>query len=76
MVYLRRKHMKLLGTLLMTLPLYVACEQEGPLERAAEEVDEAIEDARNGGETVGNAIDDAVDEVREGVNDAADELDN
>ena len=31
--------MKLLAVLLMTLPLYVACEREGPFERAAEEVD-------------------------------------
>jgi hypothetical protein len=68
--------MKLLGTLLMTLPLFVACEREGPLERAGEEIDEAIDDARNGGETVGNQIDDAIDDVREGVNDAADELDD
>jgi hypothetical protein len=68
--------MKLLGILLMTLPLYVACERQGPLERAAEEIDEAVEDIGNGGETVGNKIDDAIDDVREGVNDAADELDN
>jgi hypothetical protein len=66
--------MKLLAVLLMTLPLYVACEREGPLERAAEEVDEAIEDVKNGGETLGNKVDDAVDDVREGVDDAADEL--
>jgi hypothetical protein len=66
--------MKLLAVLLMTLPLYVACEREGPLERAAEEVDEAIEDVKNGGETLGNKVDDAVDDVREGVNDATDEI--
>jgi len=66
--------MKLLAVLLMTLPLYVACERESPLERAAEEVDEAIEDVRNGGETLGNKVDDAVDDVREGVDDATDEL--
>jgi hypothetical protein len=66
--------MKLLAVLLMTLPLYVACEREGPLERAAEEVDEAFEDVKNGGETVGNKIDDAIDGVRDGVNDAVDEL--
>jgi hypothetical protein len=68
--------MKILAVLLLTLPLYVACERPGPLERAAEEVDEAFEDVRNGGETVGNSIDDAVDEVRDGVNDAVDELDS
>ena len=66
--------MKLLPLLLLTLPLYVACEKQGPLERAAEEVDEAFEDVKNGGETVGNKVDDAIDDVREGVSDAADEL--
>jgi hypothetical protein len=66
--------MKLLPALLMTLPLYVACERQGPFERAAEEVDEAIEDAKNGGETTANKVDDAIDDVRKGVNDAVDEL--
>jgi hypothetical protein len=66
--------MKLLAVLLMTLPLYVACEREGPLERVGEEVDEAFEDARNGGETLGNKVDDAIDDVREGVDDATEEL--
>lgn len=61
--------MKALAALLMTLPL-VACENDGPLERAAEEIDEAVEDVRAGGETAGNAIDDAVDEVVEDVEDA------
>jgi len=68
--------MKLIAALLMTVPLFVACEKQGPLERAAEEVDEAIEDIKNGGETTGNKIDDAVDDVRDGVDDAADELKN
>jgi hypothetical protein len=67
--------MKLLSVLLMTLPLFVACERQGPFERAAEEVDEAFEDVKNGGETVGNKVDDAIDDVRDGVNDAIDELD-
>jgi hypothetical protein len=66
--------MKLLPVLLLTLPLYVACERQGPIERAAEEVDEAIEDAKNGGETIANKVDDAVDDVRKGVNDATEEL--
>jgi hypothetical protein len=68
--------MKLFAILLMTLPLYVACEKQGPLQRAGEEVDEAIEDVRNNGETLGNKVDDAIDEVRDGVNDAADEFED
>jgi hypothetical protein len=51
------------------------CEREGPLERFGEEVDEAAENVRNGGETTGNRVDDAVDDVRDGVEDARDELD-
>jgi hypothetical protein len=66
--------MKLLAVLLITLPLYAACEKQGPLQRAGEEIDEAFEDARNGGETLGNQVDDAIDDVRDGVSDAADEL--
>ena len=66
--------MKLLAALLMTLPLYVACEPKGPLQQAGQEVDQAIEDARNGGETLGNKIGDAADDVREGVENAVDEL--
>jgi predicted small lipoprotein YifL len=50
------------------------CDEQGPLERAGEEVDEAVEDIGNGGETLGNSIDDAVDDVREGAEDAADEV--
>jgi hypothetical protein len=59
---------------LALLLVLVGCEGQGPLERAGEEVDEAVEDVRNGGETLGNQVDDAVDEVRDGINDAADEL--
>jgi hypothetical protein len=51
-----------------------ACEQQGPGERVGEEVDEAIEDIRNGGETNSNRVDDAVDNLRDGVDDARDEL--
>ena len=65
--------MKMLAALLLLLPLW-ACDREGPLERAGEEIDEAAENIRNGGETPGNRADDAVDDVREGVNDARDEI--
>lgn len=50
------------------------CEDQGPVERAGEEIDEAVEDVRAGGETMGNKVDDAVDEAREGVEDAAEEV--
>jgi hypothetical protein len=52
-------------TLLPMMLLLLACEQEGPIERAGEEIDEAVEDIRAGGETTENQIDDAIDDVRE-----------
>jgi hypothetical protein len=60
----RGDHMKKFALLPMML-LLLACEQEGPLERAGEEIDEAVEDIRAGGETTENQIDDAIDDVRE-----------
>lgn len=48
-----------------------ACEKQGPLERAGEEVDEAIDTAKRGGEeSTATKADDALDETRE----AAEEL--
>ena len=52
----------------------LGCEREGPLERFGEEVDEGIEDVREGGETLGNRIDDAGDEIREGVEETREEI--
>jgi hypothetical protein len=54
---------------LIVLPL-LACETDGPIERAGEELDEAVEDIRAGGETTGNKIDDTIDEVKENLEDA------
>ncbi len=51
----------------------VGCDEPGPLERAGEEMDEAVEDARNGGETFGNQVDDAIDEMRDDISDATEE---
>ncbi len=63
---------------LMLIPvalLLVACEKQGPLEQAAEEIDEAVEDVKAGGETTGNKIDDAIDEAREDIADATEKSD-
>lgn len=52
-----------------------ACEKQGPLERAGEEVDEAVDTVKNGGEeSTATKADDAVDDLRKGVNDAAEDL--
>lgn len=67
--------MKLLTALLLALPL-LGCDNDGTAERAGEEIDEAAEDVRAGGETAGNRIDDAVDDTREAAEDVRDEIEN
>ncbi len=52
------------------------CEREGPMERAGEEVDEAVDTVKEGEESTSNKVDDAMDEMRDGANDAADEVRN
>src|SRR5690606_37238599 len=42
-----------------------ACEDKGPVEQAAEEVDEAIDTVGRGEESTANKVDDAVDELRD-----------
>ncbi len=66
----------MLAALACTLSIGIAgCDRKGPLEQAGEEVDEAIDTMKSGGEeSTANKLDDAVDDVREGVDDAADEL--
>jgi predicted small lipoprotein YifL len=45
-----------------------ACEKKGPLEKAGEEVDEAVNTLKNGGkETTADKIDDAVDKAGEKI---------
>jgi len=51
-----------------------ACQREGPAERLGEEVDEAVENIREGGETLGNQLDDAADDVRKRAEDAREEV--
>jgi predicted small lipoprotein YifL len=51
-----------------------ACEKQGPLEKAGEEVDEAVDTIKNGGEqSTSTKVDDALDEARDKVEDAADD---
>lgn len=51
-----------------------ACDDKGPAEQVGEEVDEAVDTVREGGESAANKADDAVDEMREGAQDAAEEV--
>ena len=47
-----------------------ACEKQGPVERAGEEVDEAVDTIKHGGEeSTANKVDDALDEARDSVED-------
>ncbi len=66
----------MLAALACTMTLGIAaCEKKGPLEQAGEEIDEAVDTMKRGGqESTENKLDDAVDDVREGIDDAADEL--
>ena len=50
------------------------CDKKGPIEQAGEEIDEAVQTAKDGRESTATKVDDAVDELREGAEDAADEL--
>ena len=62
---------------LMIIPmafLLMACEKQGPLEQVGEEIDEAVQDIKAGGETTGNKIDDAMDEARKDVEDAVEKV--
>lgn len=61
--------MKLLILIPMAF-LLMACEKQGTLEQAGEEIDEAIEDIKAGGETTGNKIDDAIDDARKDIEEA------
>ncbi|WP_129641893.1 hypothetical protein [Peristeroidobacter agariperforans] len=69
---------KLLWSALLAATLSVglaACDKKGPVEQAGEEVDEAVDTLKNGGEeSTENKVDDAIDEAREGAEDTADEL--
>jgi hypothetical protein len=51
-----------------------ACEKQGPIEKAGEEVDEAVDTIKNGGEeSTATKVDDALDDARDKVEDAADD---
>jgi predicted small lipoprotein YifL len=69
----RLAHLAALAMLGLSL---AACEEKGPMERAGEEVDEAVDSVKNGGESTATKADDAMDEVREGAKDAAEEVKN
>lgn len=56
--------------------LLAACEQEGPMERAGEEIDEAVaevdDSAEDAVEEIGDSAEEAADEVEEEIDAAKD----
>jgi predicted small lipoprotein YifL len=58
---------------LMVLGL-AACEKKGPMERAGEEIDEAVDTMKHGRESTSSKADDAVDEIREGARETTEEV--
>lgn len=51
--------------LAMVGALAVGCDNKGPMEQAGEEVDEAVDTMKDGGESTADKVDDAMDELRE-----------
>ncbi len=63
----------LLMAIALSSPLS-GCKQQGPVERAGEEVDEAVDTLKSGHESTANKVDDAVDDLRDGAKKAADDV--
>jgi hypothetical protein len=74
---------KLIGVcalVVLALALMGCPEKKGPLEKAGEKMDDAMDDVgdslENAIETVGDKVENATDEARDAVEDVADEIDN
>jgi hypothetical protein len=67
---MKTKYSRLICTTLLLLPL-VACQKEGPFERAGEKADKTVRTIKNGGkETTADKLDDAADDVKKAAKDA------
>lgn len=51
-----------------------ACEQQGPAERAGEEIDEAVDSLQRDAQDMQEQVDDAIDDARQEAEDAAEDL--
>lgn len=59
--------------LLMLIPmmfLLLACEKQGPMEQAGEDLDEVAESVKSEAEKAGDKVDAAADDVREEIEEA------
>jgi hypothetical protein len=59
------KKFAILGLLAFPLAVAVGCENEGPFERAGENVDDAADDVGDDLEDAGEEVDDAVDDIND-----------
>lgn len=66
--------MTLLGASL--LGLLVACEQQGPMEKAGENIDEAAEAAGESMEEAGDEVEDAAEEAADKADETMDNMSN
>ena len=70
-----RKMQKVLFIALLLFPLaggWVACDKEGPAEKAGEKIDEAVDEAGDKMEQAGEKVDDAVEEAGDKMEKATD----
>lgn len=69
---------KLIVPVLMGITAFgiLGCEKKGPMERAGEEIDEAVDTIKHGEESTKNKADDAIDELRKGAEEAKKEVTN
>lgn len=60
--------------LALALTWVALLDQKGPLDQAAEEMNEAVQDLRSGEKTLGHRLDDSIDEIRAGAKDLRKDL--
>jgi hypothetical protein len=67
---MKRKYWQLIFAAILLVPL-VACQKEGPFEKAGEKADKTVRTLKNGGkETTADKLDDAADDVKKAAKDA------
>jgi hypothetical protein len=61
------KKIAIISILVIFGSVFVACEQEGPAEKAGEKIDETVEEAAEKAEEAGEAIEEKAEEASEEV---------
>ena len=74
---MQRKKILLAGAMACVALSICACEKKGPMEKAGENVDEAVNTLKNGGKrTTHDKLRDAAEDVNDSAHDAAKDLKN